>query len=154
MLNKSLVTATLLAAIAFPSSHTGLYAEEAEKGEKTETFQTAATFAAAMKEIDTHYAEIPKLIAAGKLEDVHKEAAAVQYHALTLAKLAMAADSGVPHDNVKGINLTGKELAGKFYAIDAAAAADAGKVPETKAVYDQMGTLISKLKALSAAPVK
>ena len=80
---------------------------------------------------------IPKLIAAGKLEDVHKEAAAVQYHALTLAMLAMATDSGVPHDNVKGINLTCKELAGKFDAIDVAA--DAGKVPETKAVYDQMG---------------
>lgn len=153
MMNKTILTATLIAALGLAGNTNGLFAADTEeKGEKTETFQTAATFAAAMKEIDTHYAEIPKLIAAGKLEDVHKEAAAVQYHALTLAKLAMAADSGVPHDNVKGINVTGKELAGKFDAIDAAA--DAGKVPETKAVYEQMGTLITKLKTLSGPAKK
>jgi soluble cytochrome b562 len=152
MMNKTLMTATLIATLGFACNPTGLFAEDADKGEKTESFKTAATFAAAMKEIDEHYEEISKLIAAGKLDDVHKAAAAVQYHALTLAKLAMAADSGVPHENVKGINLTGKELAGKFDAIDATA--DAGKVPETKAVYDQMGTLIAKLKSLSAAPGK
>ena len=152
MLKKTIVTAALIAVIGIPCSLTGLYAEEAEKGEKTETFQPAASFAAAMKEIDTHYAAMAKLITAGKLDDVHKEAAGVQYHALTLAKLAMAADSGVPRDNVKSINLTGKELAGKFDAIDAAA--DAGKAPETKAVYDAMGTLIAKLKTLSGAVAK
>lgn len=153
MLNKTILTATLIAALGLAGNGNGLFAADMEeKGEKTEAFQAAATFAAAMKEIDTHYAGITKLIAAGKLDDVHKEAAGVQYHALTLAKLAMAKDSGVPADNVKGINLTGKELAGKFDAIDAAA--DAGKVPETKAVYDQMGTLIAKLKTLSGAVAK
>lgn len=152
MLNKTIVTATLLAVVGFPCANMGLYAAEDDKTEKAETFQTAKTFADAMKEIDTHYAAITKLMSAGKLDDVHKEAAAIQYHALTLAKLAMAADSGVPHENVKGINLTGKELAGKFDAIDAAA--DAGKVPETKAVYEAMGTLIAKLKTLSVAAAK
>lgn len=153
MMNKTILTAALIAALGLAGTTNGLFAaEHDEKGEKTESFQTATTFAAAMKEIDAHYAEIPKLIAAGKLDDVHKEAAAVQFHALTLAKLAMAKDSGVSAENVKGINLTGKELAGKFDAIDAAA--DAGKVPETKAVYDQMGTLIAKLKTMSGAVTK
>ena len=150
-MNKTILAAALIAVVGFAGSPNGLFAEDAHEHGKDEA-KAAKSFSEAMKDIDHHYAGIAKLIASGKLDDVHKEAEVIQHHALTLAKLAMAPDSGVPHDNVKGINLAGKELAGKFDAIDAAA--DAGKVPETKAVYEEMGVLIAKLKTLSGASTK
>ncbi len=153
MKNTKIMAASLTAVLALAFGTGMLAAEEHTQGEGTKTeMESAKTFAGAMTEIDQHYGAIAKLIESGNLEDVHKEAEPIKQRALVLAKLATAADSGIPKENVKDINLTGKALAATFEKIDEAA--DAGKMPETKAVYDEMGTLIAKLKTLSKTAKK
>ena len=75
---------------------------------------------------------------------MHAEAEVIRDAANGLAQLALKADSGVPKEAVKEINVTAKALADKFEAIDEAG--DSGNLEATKKVYQEMVTLQATLK--------
>jgi hypothetical protein len=63
--------------------------------------------------------------------------------AKAVGQLALKDDSGVPKEAVKEINVAGKDLAGKFDAIDKAG--DSGDLAATKKVYEEMVSLTAAL---------
>lgn len=109
-----------------------------------EKHEAPKTYAEGVAEIDERLENIGGLIKSKKLDDVHKEAEVVATVANTLASLALKPGSGVARENVKEINLTAKELAGKFDAIDKAG--DSGDEAGVKKVLAEMTALQEKLK--------
>ena len=103
-----------------------------------------ASYAAAIQAIDVRMANIARLIDAKQLDSVHAEAEVIRDVAKILAQLALKADSGVPREAVKEINVAAKSLADTFEAIDEAG--DSGNVEATKKVYQQMAGLQGTLK--------
>lgn len=108
-----------------------------------------ATYAEGVAEIDERLEAIEGLIKDKKLDDVHAEAEVIRDVAGTLGALALKPDSGVPKEAVKEINKTGKELAGKFDAIDEAG--DSGNEEATKKVLAEMVALQATLKKYAPA---
>lgn len=102
------------------------------------------TYGAAVQAIDARLKNIDRLINTKKLDAVHAEAEVIREVAKGMAKLALKADSGVPKEAVKEINLTAKALADKFEAIDEAG--DSGNLEATKKVYQEMVALQATLK--------
>lgn len=101
-----------------------------------------ANYADAMHEIEEHREEIEHLIDAGKLADVHPPAQHISLIAKRLPELAQKSD--VPKEHWKDINTQSRDLANLFDEIDEAA--DAGKKPESEAVFAKMVRLIDSLK--------
>ncbi|QOJ02879.1 MAG: hypothetical protein HRU71_04975 [Planctomycetia bacterium] len=97
-----------------------------------------------MEEIQHRLHEISELIESKKLDDVHSEAEVIQKIGNVIGQLALKADSGVPKSAIKEINKAGRELAGKFDAIDKAG--DSGDAAGTQKVYDEMAKLAATLE--------
>jgi len=106
-------------------------------------FKMPTTYEAAVREIELRLHEIDHLMKTKKLGEVHAQAEVIQKVAKQLGQLALKADSGVPKEVVKDINLGGKDLAAKFDAIDKAA--DSGDAAGTQKVYDEMVKLAATL---------
>ncbi|MCH8005604.1 MAG: hypothetical protein IH888_05160 [Planctomycetes bacterium] len=102
------------------------------------------TYANAIEVIHVQLQKIQRLIATGKLDRVHAEAAVIRDVAWTLARLALDQDSGVPRKAIREINLTAKDLAAKFDPIDEAG--DSGNLTGTQKVYDEMVALFETLQ--------
>lgn len=117
--------------------------EDEHHGEEAE-FTEPHNYAEAIHVIHEQLEKIEALIDSDKLDDVHAEAAVIRDVANTLAKFALAKDSGVPQDAVKDINLTAKKLAATFEAIDEAG--DSGNLAGTQKVYDEMYELFESLE--------
>ena len=96
-----------------------------------------ATLAAAADDIEKHLAEIDKLIAGSKLDDVHKVAEKVSTTAKLLEGLAPAA----ARDEVGKI---GRKLVSLFETIDTAA--DAGKADDTKKALAEYRAALADLR--------
>jgi len=142
------------AALAFGSpaalaQHEGHGAQPEKHGEAGGKHEAPKTYAEAIAEIDEHLEGIQKLITAKKLDDVHAEAQEVVDIANTLAALALKPGSGVAKENVKDINKTAKDLAGKFDAIDKAG--DSGDEAGVKKVLAEMTALQATLKKYAPA---
>jgi len=138
------------AALAQHEGHGGQPAAQPEHGHGAgEKHAPPATYAEAIAEIDEHLEGIEGLIKAKKLDDVHKEAQEVVDVANTLVTLAMKPGSGVAKENIKDINKTAKELAGKFDAIDKAG--DSGDEAGVKKVLAEMTALQATLKKYAPA---
>ena len=119
---------------------------EEKKGEEhgnPAVFTMPTTYKAAVGEIEHRLHEIAELIEDKKLDKVHAEADVIQKVAKVIGQLALKDDSGVPKDAVKEVNVAGKDLAGKFDAIDKAG--DSGDLAGTKKVYDEMVNLTATL---------
>ncbi|HMN39765.1 MAG TPA: heavy metal-binding domain-containing protein [Phycisphaerales bacterium] len=141
------------AALAQHDAGGGHDAKQPEKGEHGhgagQKHEAPDTYASAVAEIDERLENIDKLIKTKKLDDVHPEAQVIVDVANTLAALALKPGSGVAKENVKDINKTAKELAGKFDAIDKAG--DAGDAAGTVKVYNEMVALQATLKKYAPA---
>lgn len=128
-------------------------AKPAEKGGHGhgagEKHEAPDTYASAIAEIDERLENIDNLVKAKKLDDVHAEAQVIVDVANTLAALALKPGSGVAKENVKDINKTAKELAGKFDAIDKAG--DSGDEAGVKKVLAEMTALQATLKKYAPA---
>ncbi len=107
-------------------------------------FSEPKSYAEAVDVIDHHLQEIDSLIKAGKLDQVHAEAAVIRDVAGRLGQLALESGSGVPRDAVKDVNLAAKDLAARFDAIDRAG--DSGDLAGTKKVYGEMVALFERLQ--------
>lgn len=94
--------------------------------------------------------KIESLMASGGLDQIHEEAAIIRDIANGIGQLAMNADSGVPRDAVREINLTAKGLAALFGPIDEAG--DSGDLAGTKAIYDEMLALFATLEKHTLNP--
>ena len=112
-------------------------------GQKSEK-ATPTDYAGAVRAIDARMKNIARLIETKKLDAVHAEAEVIRDVAKSVAQLALKADSGVPKEAVKEINLAAKALADKFEPIDAAG--DSGNLEATKKVYQEMVTLQATLQ--------
>lgn len=112
-------------------------------GEEVE-FTEPHNYAEAIHVIHEQLEKIEALMASGKLDQVHAEAAVIRDVANTLAKFALEKDSGVPQDAVKDINLTARKLAATFEPIDEAG--DSGDLAGTRKVYDEMVELFESLE--------
>jgi len=119
------------------------HAHEHEHG-KGGSAKIPETYSKAMDAIAHHGESISKLIATGKLADLHHEGESLKKIAEQLPRLASKEDSGIAKSDIREINLTSKELAAKYGPLDEAG--DAGKKDESKKVYDEMVPLIEKLK--------
>jgi len=106
-------------------------------------FVPPTAYRQAVEEIEHRLHLIDELMVSKKLADVHPQADVIQKVAKLIGQLALKADSGVPKDAVKEVNLAGKDLAAKFDPIDKAA--DSGNAEGTKAVYDEMVRLTETL---------
>lgn len=113
-------------------------------GQKGGESAMPTSYASAVQAIDVRLKNIDRLIDTKKLDAVHGEAQVIRDVARNLAQLALKADSGVPKEAVKEINLTAKALADKFEPIDAAG--DSGNLEATKKVYQEMVGLQATLK--------
>lgn len=111
-------------------------AQHGEEHGKPAEFKMPATYKAGVEEIEHRLDVISKLMESKQLAKVHAEADVIQKVAKEIGQLALKEGSGVPKEAVKDINLAGKDLAGKFDAIDKAA--DAGDAAGTKKIYDEM----------------
>ena len=111
-------------------------------GDRGETAEIPTTYSAAIARCEAHTRRIAELIESGELHDVHAEAAQIRDIARKLPELAK---TSVPPGMLKEINLTSKELAGLFDAIDNAA--DSGDKEGTIRVHEQMEDLVADLKA-------
>ena len=124
--------------------------DEAEEGEHEQghgeeaEFTEPNNYAEAIHVIHGQLGKIKALMASGELDQVHAEAAVIRDVANTLAKFALAEDSGVPRDAVKPINLAARSLAATFEAIDEAG--DSGDLAGTQKVYDEMVELFESLE--------
>lgn len=123
--------------------------DEAEEGEadhhgEEAEFTEPHNYAEAIHVIHGQLGKIKALMASGELDQVHAEAAVIRDVANTLAKFALAEDSGVPRDAVKPINLAARSLAATFEAIDEAG--DSGDLAGTQKVYDEMVELFESLE--------
>lgn len=101
-------------------------------------------YAGAVRAIDARMKNIARLIESKKLDAVHAEAEVIRDVAKSVAQLALKADSGVPKEAVKEINLAAKALADMFEPIDEAG--DSGNLGATKKVYQEMLTLQATLQ--------
>lgn len=117
---------------------------QVEHGQSGQEPAMPTTYGAAVQAIDARLKNIDRLINTKKLDAVHAEAEVIREIAKGMAKLALKADSGVPKEAVKEINLTAKALADKFEAIDEAG--DSGNLEATKKVYQEMVALQATLK--------
>ena len=128
------------------------------KGEhgKPAVFVMPTTYKGAVEEIQHRLHEIAELIESKQLDKVHGEAEVIQKVGNVIGQLALKDDSGVPKSAIKEINKAGRELAGKFDAIDKAG--DSGDLPGTKKVYEEMRKLSATLEKYSpklfACPMK
>ncbi len=104
-------------------------------GEEAE-YTEPNNYAEAIHVIHGQLEKIKALMASGELDQVHAEAAVIRDVANTLAKFALAEDSGVPRDAVKTVNLSARALAATFEPIDEAG--DSGDLAGTQKVYDEM----------------
>lgn len=148
----ALITAGAALAFGAPAAlaQGGHDAKQPEKhGEAGGKHEAPKTYAEAIAEIDERLEGIGGLIKGKKLDDVHKEAQVIVDVANTLATLAMKPGSGVAKENVKDINKTAKELAGKFDAIDKAG--DSGDEAGVKKVLAEMTALQATLKKYAPA---
>lgn len=149
-----IVLVTLLLGPTLPMA----LAQHAHGGEhgKPAEFKMPTTYKAAVDEIQHRLHEISELIESKKLDDVHSEAEVIQKVGNVIGQLALKTDSGVAKTAVKEINKAGRELAGKFDAIDKAG--DSGDVAGTKKVYDDMvklaATLQKHVPKVFACPMK
>ena len=116
------------------------HGHDGQKSEKA----TPTDYAGAVRAIDARMKNIARLIETKKLDAVHAEAEVIRDVAKSVAQLALKADSGVPKEAVKEINLAAKALADKFEPIDAAG--DSGNLEVTKKVYQEMVTLQATLQ--------
>jgi len=114
-----------------------------EHGKPAE-FKMPTTYKGAVNEIRIRLHEIDELITTKKLSDVHSQAEVIQKVGHLIGQLALKADSGVPKGVVKEVNKAGRELAGKFDAIDRAG--DSGDAAGTRRVYDEMVKLSAVLE--------
>lgn len=132
------------------------HGEQGHEHGKAVEFKMPTTYAGAVGEIEHRLHEISELMASKQLAKVHAEADVIQKVAKVIGQLALKADSGVPQESVKEVNLAGKDLAAKFNAIDAAA--DSGDAAGTKAVYDEMvqlaGTLAKYVPKVYRCPMR
>ena len=121
-------------------------AEEGEAGHHGEEaeYTEPNNYAEAIHVIHGQLEKIKALMASGELDQVHAEAAVIRDVANTLAKFALAEDSGVPRDAVKTVNLAARSLAATFEAIDEAG--DSGDLAGTQKVYDEMVELFESLE--------
>lgn len=115
-----------------------------DRGEKSPASEMPSSYGAAVLAIDGRLKNIEGLIDTKKLDAVHSEAEVIREVAKTVAQLALKADSGVPKEAVKKINLTAKALADQFAPIDEAR--DSGNLEATKKVYQEMLALQGTLK--------
>ncbi len=111
-------------------------------GDRGETAEIPTSYRAAVARCEAHTLRIAELIESGELHDVHAEAAYIRDIARKLPELAK---TSVPPGMLKEINLTSKELAGLFDAIDKAA--DSGDREGTIRAYERMKELVAALKA-------
>ena len=146
---RSILVALLTAAAALTFAAPAALAQHDHGAKPGAKHEAPKTYAEAIAEIDEHLEAIDKLIKAKKLDDVHGEAQTIVDVANTLATLALKAGSGVAKENVKEINKTAKQLAGKFDAIDKAG--DSGDAAGTTKVYNEMVALQATLKKYAPA---
>ena len=107
-------------------------------GEPVE-FSAPQTYVHAVEAIHAQLVKIESLMATGRLDRVHAEAAVIRDIANGIGRLALKDGSGVPREAVREINLTAKDLAAKFGPIDEAG--DSGDLAGTQKVYDEMVAL-------------
>ncbi len=107
-----------------------------KESQKKQAARMPSSYGIAMLAIDDRLKNIQGLIDTNKLDDIHGEAEMIHDVAKTLAQLALKADSGVPREAVKEINLTAKALADKFKPIDEAG--HSGNLEATKKIYQEM----------------
>ncbi|MBI2920662.1 MAG: hypothetical protein HYY18_06210 [Planctomycetes bacterium] len=93
-------------------------------------------------QMEARLASIDALVASGKLDEVHKDAEAIQKLAEGLPEHA----KGFAAEKATAIGAASKELAGFFAEIDEAA--DNGKKDETVAVVKKMKDLVARLKGM------
>lgn len=137
---SAVIPALLLAVVPFAVAQ-----HVHEEGQaKPATVSLPVTYDAAVAEIEQRLQAISVLMEAKDLDKVHQEAEVIQKIGNGIGQLALKADSGVPKDAVKQVNVTGKELAGKFDAIDRAA--DSGDAAGTRKVCGEMVTLTALLR--------
>ncbi len=117
--------------------------EEHEHGTPAK-FVMPTTYRRAVREIEHRLHEISELMESKELEAVHAQADVIRTVGGVIGQLALKADSGVPRDAVREVNLAGRALAAKFDAIDRAG--DSGDLPGTKKVYDEMVKLAETLQ--------
>lgn len=108
------------------------------------TFVMPTMYRGAVREIEHRLHEIAELMESEELEAVHAQADVIRKVGGVLGQLSLKADSGVPRDAVREVNLAGRALAAKFDAIDRAG--DSGDLPGTKKVYDEMVKLAETLQ--------
>lgn len=125
----------------------GNAAEHEHEHEKGGSAKIPDTYSKAVNAIEHHGEAIAKLIATGKLADLHHEGESLKKIAEQLPRLASKEDSGIAKSDIREINLTSKELAAKYGPLDEAG--DAGKKEESQKVYNEMVPLIEKLKKFS-----
>lgn len=130
--------------------------DHGQEGQKGGASTMPTSYATAVQAIDMRMKNISRLIDAKKLDAVHAEAEVIRDVAKGLAQLALKADSGVPKDAVKEINIAAKALADKFEAIDEAG--DSGNLDATKKVYQEMvglqATLMKYVPEAYQCPMK
>ncbi len=117
--------------------------DDGEHGE-IENFTEPQSYAEACSVIHARLEEIEDLLKTGELDHVHAEAAVIRDVANDMAKLASKQGSGVPSRGIKEVNLTAKQLAAKFDAIDEAG--DSGDSAGTRKVYREMVALFEILE--------
>lgn len=138
----SMVVVTALFAVGMQSAEAQDEHGQEEHGKPAE-FKMPATYKDAVKEIEYRLHEIEELMAAQHLDQVHVQADVIRKVANQIGQLAAKSDSGVPKEAVKEINAAGKELAGKFEAIDKTG--DAGDAAGTQKIYDEMVKISASL---------
>lgn len=146
MSNWIQISVVLTILIVFPASVWSQHQHgdgPAHEHGKPVAFTMPTTYQGAVKEIKLRLHEIDHLMKTKMLAEVHGQADVIQKVAKQMGQLALKPDSGVPKESVKEINLTGKDLAAKFDAIDKAA--DSGDADGTKKVYDEMTALTEVL---------
>ena len=109
-----------------------------------EDFTEPQSYAEACGVVHARLEEIEDLLKTGELEHVHAEAAVIRDVANDMARLASKQGSGVPSGAIKQVNLTAKQLAAKFDAIDKAG--DSGDSAGTRKVYSEMVALFEILE--------
>ncbi len=109
----------------------------------------AGSFADAANRIAADVKAMDAALASGSIAGVSDKANAVATLAKALGALALAKESGVPREKVKGINLAGKELAEA--ADNLHNIADAGDVAKSNAAFAPVKAAAAKVAALAPA---
>lgn len=120
------------------------HGQHEEEHGKPVQFTMPTTYKAAVKEIEHRLHEIAELIESKKLDKVHAEADVIQKVSKQVGQLALKEGSGVPKEAVKDVNVAGKDLAGKFDAIDKAG--DSGDLAGTNKIYEDMVKIAATLQ--------